>query len=256
MKTLPETKKIIDKMCREGNLNLLIELLNSNKKIREYVITDGFDQAIIYGQLNIIEYLLTVPNLKTDIHYNNDYPIRISCHYGHLDSVKFLLTSPLLKEKSNLLANEGESFIWAAEGNHLPVVKFLLNFPIDPHHISTITGQSAFMASCDQNAIDCIKFISKLDKFNMKSALCSINKDGKDGFQLACENHEHDFDIVEYIVMELGFKPDKRQQQYMIDNMDNDVVAFAHKLLSTKSLHEKLDKQILDNYRPTTKLKI
>lgn len=256
MKNLTEIETLINEQCSQGNLIVLKKLLKSKQNIQSYVVTKGFEQAIYHGQLEVVKYLLTSEHLKTDIHHENDYAIRISCHCGHLELVKFLLTSPLLKEKSNLFVYENEAFRWAAESNHIPIVKFLLTLSVDPHHISSITGNSAFMSACDQNSIESVKYISQLDKFDINVSLCSLNRDYKDGFQLACENHEHDSDIIKYLIMQLGFKPNKRQQQYMIDNMDNEVVAFAYKLLSTKSLHEKLDKQISNKDTKSSKLKI
>lgn len=258
-----EIKNLISQACIDGDLNSLQDLLKPKNSLQydeiiEYAITKGFEQAIYNGKIEIIKYLLTSPDLKNhaDIHQNDDYAIRLSSYGGHLETVKFLLTSPLLKEKANPNAQNNEPFRWAAEHNHVEVMQFLMEFGIDPHQMSSLTGNNAFMSACDQNAIDAVKYISKLPNFDLKKSLNSLNGDKVDGFQLACENHEKDFEIVEYLILELGFKPNKKQQQYIAENINHKIVSFAAKLLECKTMYESLDNQLAPKCTSNTRIKI
>ena len=49
-----------------------------------------------------------------------------SCAYGHLEIVQYLLTSPDLKEHANIHAQDDLGFRWACEQGYLEVIKYLI----------------------------------------------------------------------------------------------------------------------------------
>ena len=99
----------------------------------------GFRWACDYGQLEVIQYLLTSPELIeaghtfSDLHARNEEGFRWACSNGHLEVVKYLLTSPELIEAGHSFANlhaiDEQGFRWACENGYLEVVKYLLTSP-------------------------------------------------------------------------------------------------------------------------------
>ena len=84
--------------------------------------------ACIYGRLDIVQYLLTSPDLKehSNIHASNDVALIQSCRYGKLDVVRYLLRSPQLKEHLNIHASNDSAFINTCVSEKINIIHYLI----------------------------------------------------------------------------------------------------------------------------------
>ena len=78
--------------CSKGDLDMVKEMLKYFI-IDEFAFQYGFSWACMNGQLEVVKYLLTSPNLKehADIHAEDDWGFRWACSEGHLEVVKYLI---------------------------------------------------------------------------------------------------------------------------------------------------------------------
>ncbi len=122
------------KACKIGNLSMVRYLLTSPELKQHadiHAIEDsGFQWACEKGHLHIVQYLLTSPELTeyADMHSWSDVCFRVACANNHLKIVKYLLTSPELKSHANIHAMNDGGFLWACEQDCLDVIPYLLSF--------------------------------------------------------------------------------------------------------------------------------
>ena len=104
------------------------ELKQKYKKLNKEELNDQFIDACENGQLEVVKYLLTSPELTehADIHTENDLGFRLACEEGRLEVVKYLLASDELTEHAKIHARNDEGFIWACRSGHLEVIKYLI----------------------------------------------------------------------------------------------------------------------------------
>ena len=134
--------------------------------------------ACIQGQLDIIQYLLTSPELQEhlDIHYqDNSYRNALiwACYQGHLDIVQYLLTSPDLQDHANIYHQDNygkNALMYACINGHLNIVEYLLTSPnlaehADIHHKDD-TSWNALMVACHYEYLDIVKYL--IIDMNMK----------------------------------------------------------------------------------------
>jgi ankyrin repeat protein len=78
--------------CNKGDLDMVKEMLKYFI-IDEFAFQYGFSWACMNGQLEVVKYLLTSPDLKehADIHAEDDWGFRWACENGQLEIVKFLI---------------------------------------------------------------------------------------------------------------------------------------------------------------------
>ena len=81
-------------------------------------INQLFKRAASENYLIIVEFLF---KNGADIHYHNDYALRISARRGHLDIVKFLI-----KNGANINVLESEALIDSSTNGHYEIVKVLI----------------------------------------------------------------------------------------------------------------------------------
>ena len=69
------------------------ELKEKYKKLNQEELNKQFINACVQGQLEIIKYLLTSPELTehADIHSRNDLGFIWACRCGHLEVIKYLI---------------------------------------------------------------------------------------------------------------------------------------------------------------------
>lgn len=172
-----------------------------------------------------------------------------------------MLTSPELKKHANIHARQNAPLIWAAQANQLSVVQYLLESPEIKEHADinlalSITGSNPFMGACDQNSIEVVKYLSQRKDLNINEALYTLNVDKKDGFMLACENHEKDSEILDFIVFEMNFQPNARHKKYLKENEDNKQINYAAKIIKIRDLNFKLNYKLGDKNTFKAKVKI
>ena len=90
--------------------------------------------ACRYGYLDIVQYLLTSPDLKKHVDIHCKTPsgwdaLIFACINGHLDIAQYLLTSPELKEHANIYHknNDGDNaLMFACINGHLNIIQYLI----------------------------------------------------------------------------------------------------------------------------------
>lgn len=109
---LSTIKQLVD----TGDLNTLKIILDSQTE-------DVYNQALIYAidnqQLDIAHYLL---NNGSDIHTEDDYPLRTSSWYGPLKLVELCI-----KHGANIHAVNDQALVFAIENQQVKIVELLLN---------------------------------------------------------------------------------------------------------------------------------
>lgn len=248
---------------QKGDLDFIEDYALSSPENLKYSLTSGFEYACYSGHLDVIKFLLTSKKLSknANLHHDKEYPLTLSAYNGHLDVVRYLLTSKDLKEHANIHAIENSPLIWAAQSNNLQVVQYLVESPEIKEHAdinlaSRVTHGNAFMGACDQNSLAVVKYLAQRPDLDIQKALHTVNMDQKDGFLLACENHEKDTDIIDFIVFEMNFQPSERHYAYFIDNAKNPQISYAEKIIRIRDLNNQLSLDL--SYKPetTTKIKI
>jgi ankyrin repeat protein len=93
--------------CKDNDLAKVKELLSNPAVDIHYLEDSGLLQACREGHYQIVEYLLSSPDLKehSDIHAQGDYALILACEKGNFDVLDFLLNNQDLKERINLLDN-------------------------------------------------------------------------------------------------------------------------------------------------------
>lgn len=93
--------------CKNNDLYKVKELLINPTIDIHHLEDSGLLQACKEGHYQIVEYLLSSPNLKehSNIHAQNDYALILACEGEHVEVIDFLLNSSKLKENINLFDN-------------------------------------------------------------------------------------------------------------------------------------------------------
>lgn len=100
-------------------------------------------EACSVGNLNVVKYLLTSPELEQKANINsvdffNKTSLMYACNRGHLDIIKYLLTSPEIKEHSDINIESKSGFNaliytikhgYSASSNHIEIMRYLLTSP-------------------------------------------------------------------------------------------------------------------------------
>lgn len=143
------------------------------KKMNVKHLNNEFIQECISGNIKVIKYLLTSPELKyhADIHIREDDALRLACQYGHLNLVKYLLTSPKLKynSKIRIYKNKNDNcFYWACLEGHIAIVKYLLiEFPLKEDY-KKIWSMIGLRISCYKERTDILDFLLNTNEPNLE----------------------------------------------------------------------------------------
>jgi ankyrin repeat protein len=139
---------------------IMEKFLEESKNYDQVEIDVAFQSACLNGDVEKVKYLLTSPQLKfhPDIHMDKEFGLRAACMNGHLNVIKFLTTSPELKEHSDITYDNETPLSVASLNNHLNIVKFFLESPILKKYSKKINEQIAFVAACEKNNLDIVKY--------------------------------------------------------------------------------------------------
>lgn len=132
-----DSKYLIDYICSFGSVNLL-EYLTSSKDLEEHIkITQDIStlvrSAIRQDSFPIVQYLLSLPKLKPNTDLDIDEIFIDACGKGNLNIIKYLLTSPELIQHANIHAKDNaykiidSPILTATSHGHIEVVKYLLS---------------------------------------------------------------------------------------------------------------------------------
>jgi len=151
--------------CSYGDVETIEYLANflenknpgKNKKILE----NGILQACIRDNNEVIECLLSSPNLKEHASPNADNGniLSLSCSSGNLEMVKFLLTNPNLKEKTKINGTKNNGLIEACIFGHFEVIKYLTSSSELKEHADIHTRKDkAFIELCKNEHFEIAKY--------------------------------------------------------------------------------------------------
>lgn len=194
-------KKFIE-ACENGDLETVRHLLLKEGERADIHAKDGggfedggFRWACEFGRLNIVQYLLTSPELEehADIHACNNSALQMACGSGHMDIVQYLLTSPELKKHADI---QGDCFSLACMNGKVETVQYLLTKidlkeRIDTHQMIKL----GFVYACREKHMDMVQYL--LTHPDIKDYV-DIHENGDAGFHWACANG--DLDMVRYLV--------------------------------------------------------
>lgn len=160
-------KTAISICCTNGHLeilDLMLTLPDIEIRVKDlfYQLNSGFLAACQEGELDIVKYLTSSPNLKrhANPNYNNGEGLCLACREGHLNIVKYLLTSPDIKEKLSVTARKNSPLLEAYTNEHYQTVKYLLISPdliehADPHS----NGDTLFYHVLNSDNPEMLKFL-------------------------------------------------------------------------------------------------
>lgn len=174
------------------------EIYNKFKDLDQKDLDKEFVEACKYGNLEIVKYLLTSPELKkhANLYASDDSGFKNACHNGHLDIIEYIITSDELKDYPNsrfknkftfsdsyvgaigdfdtfkllneLLRLSGEDACilnevvikYAAQRGHSEVVKYMLNYlELDSHPKRNEIKEFSFFWASRKNFLDIANFL-------------------------------------------------------------------------------------------------
>ncbi len=111
------------------------------KKFNKEQLNNEFVSCCKFGNFEGVNFLLTSPSVKNkvDIHFNNDFGLRVACIRKNFDIVTFLLSSPKIKEHANIHANKDEAFYRMLDHEDLPMLKYFI-FDLNIEKTKSIEG--------------------------------------------------------------------------------------------------------------------
>lgn len=119
----PNFDSIIVNIARLGELDILKDLAVIRANL---VINLAFPQAIIYGQVNILKYLISICHIHNegDVYAKNIDKMKLAASNGHLDTIKYLISLDTDKNKITKLLLD-DSLLKAAFFGHLHIIEYL-----------------------------------------------------------------------------------------------------------------------------------
>lgn len=258
-------QKEFKSLCAEKNLDKIRDFIKTYQDELtdiQSIMNEGFMISCYPGHLETIKYLLTSPEVKVkpDIHYEKDVALAIACGYNYIEIVKYLLTSSDLKEHANLHADNNRAFVWACEFGHVEIIDYLLHSKDLKIHANmndiSETKQLAFLAACSEGKLDVLKYLKSQPQLDIKLINKHINGDGKNIFQLACENMTKDTEIVEFLLIDYKYKPKKRDISYIQNNQDKELVSYAQDIINIMNTKNTLEKELSTKSEKVVRIKI
>ena len=188
------------------------------KHMNQDELNEELLQVCEKGNLNIVKYLLTSPELTEHayINYKNNNDgwnaLTLTCEYGYLDIVKYLLTSSELKE-------------------HIDI------------HSKNSYGSNALILACSYGYLDIVQYLLTSPKLKENSDIHHKDNDGYNALMIACANRC--FDIVQYLIIDMNIKIDKETMNWLQGNNEHKIVyQDALKLIESRDLYQKLSNYI------------
>lgn len=120
--------------CKSGNIEV-INLITSTSMMENpdytldyFTLSEGFRWACLYGQLPVVQYLLTSPKFAyhVDIHTKNDSGFMNACKAGQLDIIKYLVESHELKDHVNIHTQNNEGIYWAFQKKQQKILEYFI----------------------------------------------------------------------------------------------------------------------------------
>ena len=204
-----------------------------NKTIYQNMSQDDLNEelinACILGNLDIVKYLLTSPELteNANIHYESDFSwnaLRYAGEHGNLDIIKYLLTSPDLKEHANI-------------------------------HSKDKYGMNILIHSCSNGYLDIVQYLLTNSDLNAHADINDKDNSGWTALKFAC-SHNH-LDVIEFLLIDMNMKVDNDTLEWLEGKSDKKRI-YNHvlRLIAKRDLYEKLDNIINCDNIKSNKIKV
>ncbi len=197
-------------LARSGNINLILKIVQ--KEYNESSINRIIEEASAFGQLDIIKYFS--PFIGP---YNTDLLLRVACLNGHLDIAEYLVAC----RYTDIHSQEEKPLKNACLSGNQKLVKFLLEKGATISEKSTYNQEeNAFNNACRSGNYDLVKFLIKKNCYydlknchTLVSACKSKNitlvrflvylgfsllENPEDCLEVAAENH--DINLINYLI--------------------------------------------------------
>ena len=198
--------------------------------MRQQELNDRLLNASYQGNLDVIKYILTSPDLTTHANINainskGENALMIACSAGKFEVVEYLLTSHELKEHANINdknRNSWSALMFACQDGYLEIVKYLFSTPI------------------------LAKYASDEERNNQEVNTLEI-----------ATIHEN-LDIVQYLIIDRKIKIDKKRLDWLKEgSKEIDFYSKVLKMIESRDLHNKLDSSLeTDIFKNNKKIKI
>jgi ankyrin repeat protein len=216
-------------------------------KLSQKQINSLFEMACTNDEIKLIQHLLSSSKIKykANIHYKDDYVLRIACRKGQLDLVDYYLTSPDLEEHADILAKDNYPFNIACSMGHLELVKYLLTSPnLKKHANLDISG---FANACSDGHLEVVKYL--LTSPELKEHMDFYAEDNK-GFRWALENNQ--YDILKFFIIDMKMEKTESLSEYLSLNPNSEV----EKMFAIAALKHSLQNDLHDNNEQQKKMKL
>jgi ankyrin repeat protein len=206
-------------------------------------LTDELLVACQNGELELVKYLLTSPELKNkpDVNINFGAPLIWAAQFNGIDIVKYLLTSEELPKKANIKKSGGKALILACINGNPDIVKYLLGSPELKNHADIhYDNDEAFRWACENGNIDIIKYM--LFSPEIKEHI-NIHDNQDRAFKLACEKANEQKSTLEYFIFDLNIKRTININKYLKENYN----PIAEHMFQIRKVNKDLNKNLPTN---------
>lgn len=116
--------------------------------------------AIQKADLNLIKNIFSEPLLTKDIDLSQiSGPLSLACTYGHLDIVQYLMTLPDIEKHTDINSKNFLGFQMACINGWLEIVKYLTSSPNLKKHIEVETIHDIGFFNClKNNQVDILRY--------------------------------------------------------------------------------------------------
>jgi hypothetical protein len=202
--------------CRNNDIDLVKKLLNNY----EININKNDDCSFCWicskGYIDIIKYLLNLPNNNININTLENFPFRVACQNGHMDIIKLLLTI----EENNI--DVDKIFHTACKNNNIEIIKTLGQYMFDEQY--DMHDDFSFVCSIGHNNI-----IKEL--IDISNGELTINKNDTETIDSICKNGHTD--VIDILLDNITKKIDTLRNE-INDSSDN---GFKNTLDSSINIH-------------------
>lgn len=232
------------------------------KDLSQKELNHRYINACNQGNLEVIRYVLTSPELKhhADINTDNGFGLQAACEYGDLTIVKYLIHSPELKENIIINGNIDEGFLGAClldDQRGFRLVEYLLTSPeLKQHADINIDNGQGFIVAVNRNNLKLAKYLT-----SSPDLTTHINPHTKDdlAFMLIMQNallEDKNLDILNYLIFDLNIQKTEKigvlleSQKYRKGlgisprTKKHDLIDTVNKLFETRDLNKELSNEL------------
>jgi ankyrin repeat protein len=189
-------KKIIDingifnYACENNNINVVKYLINLPENNIDISNDDYhvFHIACERKNFDIVEYLTDIipsDDVAFDVQYN--FAFINACKTGNIDIIKCMLN----KSKNKLVVHIDKYVILSCQYGYIEIVKYLTDFLSDEQQ--NVCYNKSFQMACDKGNLDIVMFLVEMENNNI-----NINYDNDCSFCSAC--YKGHIEIVKYLL--------------------------------------------------------